>query len=72
MSILQNKRGIRGRGRTVVGFTMTTNIVSSNLMHGWVYLIQHCVIKIVSDLRQVGAFFRVLPSPPPIKLRATK
>jgi hypothetical protein len=34
-------------------------------------LIQHCVIKFVSDLRQVGGFLRVLRFPPPIKLTAT-
>ena len=28
---------------------------------GEVYSIQHCVIKFVSDLRQVGGFLRVLP-----------
>ena len=33
-----------------------------------VYLIQHYVIKFVSDLRQVGGFLRVLWFPPPIKL----
>jgi hypothetical protein len=31
----------------------------------------HYVIKFVSDLRQVGGFFRVLRFPPPIKLTAT-
>ena len=33
-------------------------------------LIQHHVIKFVSDLRQVGGFLRVLQFPPPIKLTA--
>ena len=46
----------------------TTNIVSSNPMNGEVYLIQHCVIKFVSDLRQVGVFIRF---PPPIKMNTT-
>ena len=33
-------------------------IVSSlRCVHGEVYLIQHCMIKFVSDLRQVGGFF---------------
>jgi hypothetical protein len=32
-----------------------------------VYMIQHYVIKFVSDLRQVGCFLRVLQFPPPIK-----
>ena len=34
----------------------TTNVVSSNPVHGKVYLIQHDVIKFVSDLRQVSGF----------------
>ena len=33
---------------------ITTNIVSSNTAHGEVYLMQHYVMKFVSDLRQVG------------------
>ena len=32
---------------------ITTNVVSSNLVHGEVYSIQHYVIKFASDLRQV-------------------
>jgi len=32
---------------------------------------QHYVMKVVSDLRQVGEFHRVLRFPPPIKLTAT-
>jgi len=63
------------RGRMVVGFTLllfqsvpiTTKVVSSNPVHGEVYLIQHYVIKFVSDLRQVSGFLWV---PPPIKLTA--
>ena len=39
---------------------ITTTVVSSNPVHGEVYSIQHYVIKFVSDLRQVGGFFRVL------------
>ena len=35
------------------------------------YLIQHYVIKFVSDLWQVCGFPRVLRFPPPIKLTAT-
>jgi hypothetical protein len=50
--------------------SITTNVVSSNLAHGEVYPIQHCVIKFVSDLRQVGGFLRVLRFPP-IKLTST-
>ena len=43
---------------------ITTKVVSSNLIHGEVYLIQHYVIKFVSDLRQVSGFHRVLRFPP--------
>jgi hypothetical protein len=32
------------------------------------YLIQHYVIKFVSDLRQVGGFLRILRFPPPVKV----
>ena len=49
---------------------ITTKVVSSNPVHGEVYSIQHYVIKLVSDLRQLGGFLRVLQSPPPIKLTA--
>jgi len=49
---------------------ITTN-VSSNPAHGDVYSMQHYVLKFVSDLRQVGGFFRLLQFPPPIKLTAT-
>jgi hypothetical protein len=37
---------------------ITTNVVSSNPLIGEAYLIQHYVIKFVSDLRQVGVFLR--------------
>ena len=33
--------------------------------------VQHYVIKLVSDLRQVVGFLRILRFPPPIKLTAT-
>ena len=36
--------------------TITSKVVSSNRAHGEVYLIQHCVIKFVDNLRQVGGF----------------
>ena len=42
--------------------------VSSYPAHGDVYLMQHYVIKCVSDLRQVGGFLWVLRFPPPIEL----
>jgi hypothetical protein len=45
--------------------------LSSNPVHGEVYLVQHYVIKFVSDLRHVGVFFRVLRFPPPIILTST-
>jgi len=48
-----------------------TKAVSSNLVHGHVYSIQHYVIKFLSDLQQVYGFLRVLWFPPPIKLTAT-
>ena len=47
-----------------------TNVVSLNPAHGEVYLIQHCAIKFVSQLRQVDGFLLVLRFPLPIKLTA--
>jgi hypothetical protein len=47
---------------------ITTKVLCSNPVHGAVYLMQHYVIKFVSDLRQVVGFLRVLRFPPPIKL----
>ena len=49
----------------------TTNVASLSPARGKMYSIQHCVIKFVSDLRQVGGFLRVLRFPPPTKLIAT-
>ena len=43
---------------------ITINVGRSNAE---VYSIQHCVIKFVSDLRQVGGFLLVLRFPPQIK-----
>jgi hypothetical protein len=49
-----------------------TKVVSSNPTHDDVYSIQHYVIRVVSDLRQVGAgFFSGTPVSQPIKLTAT-
>ena len=45
----------------------TTNVGSSNPANCKVYLIQHYVIKFVSDLRLVSSFLRVPLFPPPIK-----
>ena len=42
---------------------ITTEVVSSNIVQGEVYSMQHYVIKFVSDLKQVGGFLRF---PPPI------
>jgi hypothetical protein len=50
---------------------ITTEVVSSNPVHGEVYSIQQYVIKFVSDLRQVSGFLHVLWFPPPIKLTTT-
>jgi len=49
---------------------ITTKVVSSNPVHDEVYSIQNYVKKIVSDLRQVEGFLRVLWFPPPIKRTA--
>jgi hypothetical protein len=51
--------------------SITTTVVSSNHVHGEVYLMQHYVIKFVSDLRQVDGFLRVFRFPPPIELTTT-
>jgi hypothetical protein len=48
----------------------TTKVVSSNPVHGEVYSIQHYVIKLVSNLWQVGGFLLVFRFPPQIKLTA--
>ena len=68
----------RGRDCVIVGFT-TTYMISDyrqyrcefETAHGEVYMIQHYVIKFVSDLRQVGGFLQVIWFPPAIKLTAT-
>ena len=41
---------------------ITTKVVSSNPVHGEVYLIQYYVIKFVSDLRQLGRWFSPVSS----------
>jgi hypothetical protein len=46
-------------------------VVSSKLVHGEVYMIQHYVIKFVSDMQQVSGFLWVYQFPPPIKVIAT-
>jgi hypothetical protein len=54
-----------------ISASITTNIVSSNPVHGEVYSIQHYALKFVSDYRQVDGFLQVLRFLPPIKLTAT-
>jgi hypothetical protein len=61
-----------GRGRMVVGFTTIYAIIA---YHQWycefeLRSVQHYMIKLVSDLRHVGGFLRVLRFPSPIKLTA--
>jgi hypothetical protein len=43
----------------------------SNPVHDKAYSIQHYVVKVISDLRQVGGFLRVLRFPLPTKLIST-
>jgi hypothetical protein len=50
---------------------ITTKVVSSNPVHGKLYLIQRYEIEVVNDLRQVGGFLQELWFRPPIKLIAT-
>ena len=50
---------------------ITSNVVSSNPVHGYVSSIIQYVITFVSDLRQVDGFLLVPLFPPPIKLTAT-
>jgi hypothetical protein len=53
----EDARGLRGRDRMISGFTNTCAIrdyhqaVSSNPVHGEMYMIQQYVIKFVSELR---------------------
>ena len=47
---------------------ITINVVRYNSAHGVVFSIQHCVLRFISDMRQVGDFLRILLFPPPIKL----
>ena len=75
---LNIERGYRGCDRMIVDLQLpvqsvhvTTKIVCSKPAHGEVYLIQHHVIKFVSDLGQVGGFLRAPLFPPPIKLTTT-
>ena len=72
------KECCHGRDLMEIGFTTTCAISAYHhsscefeSRSGEVYLIQHYVIKFVSDLRQVGGFLRVLQIPSPIKLTTT-
>ena len=55
----------------MVALCRLTKVMSCNPAHGKEYLIQHYVIKFVSDLPKVGCFLQALWFPPPIKLTAT-
>jgi hypothetical protein len=65
--------GSKGRLRITNGrffqLLTTTKVATLIPAYGNVYKIQHCVIKFVSDLWQVGGSLRVLRFPPPIKRR---
>ena len=50
---------------------ITSKVASFNPADGEVYSIQHYVIDLVSDLRQVFCFLQVLQFPVQIKLTAT-
>ena len=71
-------RWLRGHcGRDCMVFVFTTTYAISAYHHWccefesrWGRGVQHYVITIVSDLRQVGGFLWVLRFPPPIKLTA--
>ena len=56
--------GCRGRIVPVQSVSIITKVVSFNPAHGEVHLIQHYVIKFVSDLLQFGGFLQVLWVPP--------
>jgi hypothetical protein len=43
----------------VQSVNITTKVVSSNPVDGDMFSMQHYVIKLVSDLRQVGGFLRI-------------
>jgi hypothetical protein len=44
---------------SVLSVPITTQVVSSNPVHGEVYSIQYYVKMFASDLRQIGSFLRV-------------
>jgi hypothetical protein len=70
--------GHLGRDSMIVGFSTTCAIgvyhhwsCEFESRSWWGVLIQHYVIKFVSNLQQFGGFFCVLRFPPPIKLTTT-
>jgi hypothetical protein len=50
---------------------ITTKVVSSNHANDGLYSMQHYMMKLVSDLRQVVGFLLALWFPQPIKLTTT-
>ena len=66
-------KGRRGRDHIIPMqlVHITTKAMSSNYAHGEVYSIQHNVIKLVSNLRQIGGFLMELRFLPTIKLTVT-
>jgi hypothetical protein len=62
--------GRRGRIRLYLQLPVpiTTEVVSSILVHGEVHSIQHNVIKFVRALRKVCCFLWILGFPPTIKM----
>jgi len=71
-------RGRRGRDRMVLGFTTTCatsdyhhKSCEFESVHSEAYSMQNYVIKLVSDLRQVGGSLWVLWFSPPINLTVT-
>ena len=68
LKFISHRQGRRGLDRMVIGFTTTcvfsahhTKEMTKNPAHGKAYSIQQYVIKMVSDLPQVGVFIPVLP-----------
>ena len=81
---IQEKNSRFGKSRSSWSYGRTVSSISSynylcnqyvcnefEFRSGEVYLIQHYVIMVVSDLRQVGDFLPIYGFPPPIKLTAT-
>ena len=76
--IVNYNRDRHGHDHMIVGFITIytidphhlTKSVRLNPAHSEVYLIQHYVIKFVSELWQAGDFPWLLWCPPPIKLTA--